>query len=72
MSLALVVLEKLFTRMRTRTPAPQSDDIMSADIKVKGYIEKVKICNFSEKRCVLFRKVKICSFSEKDTSLLEK
>ena len=32
MSLGLVVLEKkLFTR--TRTPTPQSDDIMSADIK---------------------------------------
>ena len=31
MSLGLVVLEeKLFTRMRTRTPTPQSDDIMSA------------------------------------------
>ena len=34
MSLGLVVLEKkLFTRMRTRTPTLQSDDIMSADIK---------------------------------------
>ena len=33
MSLGLVVLEKkLFTR--TRTPTPQSDDIMSADIKI--------------------------------------
>ena len=34
MSLGLVVLEKkLFTRTRPRTPTPQSDDIMSADIK---------------------------------------
>ena len=36
MSLGLVVLEKklfTWTRMRTRTPTPQSDDIMSADIK---------------------------------------
>ena len=32
MSLGLVVLEKkLFTWTRTRTPTPQSDDIMSAD-----------------------------------------
>ena len=32
MSLGLVVLEKkLFTRTRTRTYMPQSDDIMSAD-----------------------------------------
>ena len=32
MSLGLVVLEKkLFTQTRTRTPTPQSDDIMSAD-----------------------------------------
>ena len=34
MSLGLLVLEKkLFTR--TRTPTPQSDDIMSADIKMR-------------------------------------
>ena len=34
MSLGLVVLEKkLFTR--TRTPTPQSEDIMSADIKIR-------------------------------------
>ena len=36
MSLGLVVLEKkLFTR--TCMPTPQSDDIMSADIKICGY-----------------------------------
>ena len=52
MSLGLVVLEKkLFTRTRTwtrtRTPMPQSDDIMSADIKrrkeVHGMYETIDI-----------------------------
>ena len=33
MSLGLVVLEK---KLSTRTPTPQSDDIMSADIKTKA------------------------------------
>ena len=42
MSLGLVVLEKkLFTR--TRTPTPQSDDIMSADIKIHVLYGRVKI-----------------------------
>ena len=42
MSLGLVVLEKkLFTR--TRTPTPQSDDIMSADIKIDIISEKIEI-----------------------------
>ena len=36
MSLGLVVLEK---KLFTRTPTPQSDDIMSADIKINA--EKV-------------------------------
>ena len=43
MSLGLVVLEeKLFTRTQTRTPMPQSDDIMSADIKT----DLVRILSF--------------------------
>ena len=34
MSLGLVVLEKLFMQTWTCMPMPQSDDIMSADIKI--------------------------------------